>query len=573
MTVSRSGVQIRLVAILALAFVPFLTTERPQAQTSPGPYTVTELGPVGSFSPQANDINDAGQAVGSFVMNGPAGPRAFMWQDGLITLLSDLPSGAAGISPNGRIVGTAKIPPSTFYEGVIFENGGVTPLGFQGTSAAAINDHRQVVGTINHGMPFLWDNGVLTELGTLGGPCGSAADINNLAQVVGTACTATGTALGPSAHAFLWQGGVMTDLGVFPGHVDSGAAAINSSGQIAGWSSITDEETYETRAVSFIYENGAKRVLPINSTESYANDINDHGHVVGTMRAGGFIGSFSGYIFKDGVGTNLNTVLLPGSGMQIRFANAINNAGQIVAIAYDSRMGTHAVLLTPVAADTPIVGVGDASVTEGNSGTSPATVTISLSSASSQPVSVSFSTANGTASASDFQAASGTVTFNPGETSKTVTVLVNGDQVGEANETLSVNLSDVTGGAALGDSTGAVTIVDDEARVTINDVTKNEGNSNTTPFVFTVTLSAATDIPVTMNFATADHQATAASDYIAQTGSLTFSPGQTSKTITIAVRGDRTAELGEMFFVNLSNVSGGFAVDWSGVALIKNDDK
>ena len=157
--------------------------------------------------------------------------------------------------------------------------------------------------------------------------------------------------------------------------------------------------------------------------------------------------------------------------------------------------------------------------------------------------------------------------------SKTISVLVNGDRVGEANETFSVNLSSATGGATLGDATGAVTIVDDEARVTIADVTRNEGNNNTTPFAFTVTLSAATDIPVTMNFTTADHQATAADDYIAQKGSLTFNPGETIKTITIAVRGDRKVEFGEMFFVNLSNVSGGFSSDWSGVGLIRNDDK
>jgi len=570
MTVSRSSGAI---CLLALVLAPWLTTERSRAQTRPGPYAVTDLGPVGTVTAHANDINDAGQAVGSFSATGITGPRAFVWQDGRLTVLSNLHSGAAGISPNGRVVGTARIPPSTFFEGVIFENGDVTTLGFQGTAGAAINDHRQVVGTINHSMPFLWDSGVLTELGTFGGPCGSAADINNLGQVVGLACTSTGTELGPSAHAFLWQGGVMTGIEPFPGHVDSGATAINSLGQVAGWSSITDPEIYDVQATSFIYDNGEKRALPIASTEHYAYDINDLGHVVGTMRAGGFFGKFSGYIFKDGVGTNLNTVLLPGSGLHILYANAINNAGEIVGIAYDSRMGTHAVLLTPVAADTPIVNVGNASATEGHTGTSPATVTVSLTQASSQPVSVSFSTANGTASASDYQATSGTVTFNPGETSRTLTVLINGDRAGEANETFSVNLSSATGGATLGDATGAVTIVDDEARVTIGDVTKNEGNTNTTPFAFAVTLSAATDIPVTMNFTTADYQATAADDYIAQTGSLTFKPGETTKTITIAVRGDRKVEFGEMFFVNLSNVSGGFSSDWSGVGLIRNDDK
>ena len=239
MTVSRSSSAI---CLLALVLAPWLTIERSRAQTQPGPYAVTDLGPVGTVTAQANDINDAGQAVGSFSAPGTTGPRAFVWQDGLLTVLSDLHSGAGGISPNGLIVGTAKIPPSTFFEGAIFENGGVTPLGFQGTTGAAINDHRQVVGTINHAMPFFWDNGVLTELGTFGGPCGGAADINNLGQVVGHACTSTGTELGPSTHAFLWQGGAMTEIEPFPGHVDSGATAINSLGQVAGWSSITDPE-------------------------------------------------------------------------------------------------------------------------------------------------------------------------------------------------------------------------------------------------------------------------------------------------------------------------------------------
>ena len=54
--------------------------------------------------------------------------------------------------------------------------------------------------------------------------------------------------------------------------------------------------------------------------------------------AGGGFFKFSGYIFKDGVGTNLNTVLLPGAGLHILYANAINNAGEIVGIVYDSRM-------------------------------------------------------------------------------------------------------------------------------------------------------------------------------------------------------------------------------------------
>ncbi len=82
----------------------------------------------------------------------------------------------------------------------------------------------------------------------------------------------------------------------------------------------------------------------------------------------------------------------------------------------------------------------------------------------------------------------------------------------------------------------------------ISDVTKLEGNRGKTLFVFTVSLSAAYDQPVTVNYATTDGTATAADhDYQAQSGTLTFALGQTSKTITIVVFGDGTYELDETF--------------------------
>ena len=86
------------------------------------------------------------------------------------------------------------------------------------------------------------------------------------------------------------------------------------------------------------------------------------------------------------------------------------------------------------------------------------------------------------------------------------------------------------------------TIVDDEPRVSINSVTKNEGNSGTTQFVFTVSLSAASSAAVSLNFATANGSAKSPEDYAAKSGSLSFAAGQTSKTITVAVKGDRTFE-------------------------------
>jgi probable HAF family extracellular repeat protein len=275
-----------------------------------------------------------------------------------------------------------------------------------------------------------------------------------------------------------------------------------------------------------------------------------------------------------GVVTNLNTRILTGSGLHLAYASGINNARQIVGTAFDARDAYHAFLLTPVEAGTPIVNIADASVTEGHSGTTSANLTVTLSAATSQPVSVSYTTANGSAVAgSDYQPASGTVTFAVGETSKTIAVLVNGDRTGEPNETFPVNVGMSGPGAVVGDAQGMVTIVDDEPRMNVTSVTKNEGNSGRTPFTFTVTLSPASSAAVTVNFATADGSAKAAEDYEARTGSLTFNAGETSKTVTVNVNGDRKFEWQEVFYANLPGASGALLASRQGTGVIRNDDR
>lgn len=243
------------------------------------------------------------------------------------------------------------------------------------------------------------------------------------------------------------------------------------------------------------------------------------------------------------------------------------------AIAASQEGHYHAFLLTPVESGTPVVSISDASVTEGHSGTASTTLTVSLSMVASDAVSVSYTTANGSAAAGDYQSASGTVAFAAGETSKTITVHANGDRIGEANETFTVNLGLVSGSAVVGDSQGLVTIVDDEPRINITSVSKNEGNSSSTKFAFTVSLSAASSAAVTVNFATADGSARAPGDYEAQTGSLTFNAGETSKAVTVNVKGDRVREWDEAFYVNLSGASGGFVASSQGTGVIRNDDR
>ncbi|MFM6732096.1 MAG: Calx-beta domain-containing protein, partial [Microcystis panniformis] len=206
--------------------------------------------------------------------------------------------------------------------------------------------------------------------------------------------------------------------------------------------------------------------------------------------------------------------------------------------------------------------INDVTVTEGNSGTTNAVFTVSLSSAASTVVSVDYATANGTATAgTDYTAIpTTTLTFNPGETSKTITVAVNGDNQVELNETFFLNLSNLQANGSnvtLADNQGQGTINNnDSASIAITDVTVTEGNSGTTNAVFTVTLSNPIDTAITLNYATANGTATTAdNDYTAiATTPLTFNAGETSKTITVAVNGDTKVESNETFFVNLSNL-------------------
>jgi len=223
----------------------------------------------------------------------------------------------------------------------------------------------------------------------------------------------------------------------------------------------------------------------------------------------------------------------------------------------------------------PRLQIGDATVTEGNTGTVSATFTVTLSAASNQPITVAYATADHNATAgSDYQAASGTLTFAPNEISKTFTVLVIGDRLPEPSEYFVVNLSGPSNaGIADGQGVGIITD-DDEPRVSISDVTKSEGrNGQTTLFTFTVTLSAPSATPVTVNYSTVNGTAAAGSDYEAATGTLTFAPGETTKTITIKVKGDRTKEADETFYLDLFGVSSNALIlDAQGIGTILNDD-
>jgi uncharacterized membrane protein len=273
------------------------------------------------------------------------------------------------------------------------------------------------------------------------------------------------TPLGLMQHPFVWQGGTMADLGLLPGDEDGGAAAINNAGVIVGSSGHTDPDTYESFYRAFIYSpTSGMTALPVPSSEAYAGDINDEGVVVGSMRAGGAVSNFHGWVYIDGNVTNLNTLIQAGSGLHIAYANAINNEGQIAATAFDAQGHYHAVLLTPGdgPAPTPAVSIQDTFVFEGNSGTQNAGFLLTISPMTTSAITVTYSTANGTATAgTDYTAVSGTVTIPAGRTTWAVYVPVRSDRKREPDEIFYVNLSDSTG-ASIADGQAVGTIRNDD---------------------------------------------------------------------------------------------------------------
>lgn len=288
-----------------------------------------------------------------------------------------------------------------------------------------------------------------------------------------------------------------------------------------------------------------------------------------------------GLVLGNGDGTlNYAGALAVGSSPSAVVVGDFNGDGRPDVAAANAGSNTVSMLLnngtwSPPPSPPPACRISDVTVTEGNTGTVAATFTVTLSAASTQPITVAYATADGTTTAgSDYQAASGSLTFAPGETSKSITMAVNGDRLPEPNETFVVNLSSPTN-ATIADGQGVGKIIDDEPRISISDVTKAEGKKGqTTLFIFSVTLSAAYDQPVTMSYRTADGTAkTSDQDFVAKTGTLTFAPGETTKTITIEVKGDSKKEAHESFFADLYNNSvNSLFTKNRGLGTILNDD-
>ncbi|MDB0047356.1 hypothetical protein N9F21_01900 [Porticoccaceae bacterium] len=212
--------------------------------------------------------------------------------------------------------------------------------------------------------------------------------------------------------------------------------------------------------------------------------------------------------------------------------------------------------------------INNISATEGSN----LTFTITKTGSTALTHNINYATANGSAAAgSDYTSTSGTLSFSSGQTSQTVTVATTGDSTYENNETVNLNLSSATAGATIGDSQGVGTINNNDAgpSFTINNISATEGSNLT----FTITKTGSTALTHNINYATANGSAAAGSDYTSTSGTLSFSSGQTSQTVTVATTGDSTYESNETLYLNLSSATAGATiVDSQGVGTINNND-
>jgi probable HAF family extracellular repeat protein len=273
-----------------------------------------DLGTLGGYESGATSVNDRGQVVG-FATNTIPEPlpfsflgtqiRAFLWQDGmrdLGTLGTGNDAFAEFVNERGQVAGwsfiNATINPTTglpTFEPFLWEHGTMQDLGTLGGTMGfpyALNNRGQVVGASDvtgdpgclppnnfcQTHPFLWDRGVLKDLGTFGGGYGIAMGINDAGAVVGGATNKNDQAI----FAFLWKDGVMTNLGTLNGDDCSWAFHINSEGQIVG----NSFPCAGGPAHGFLWQNGfmtdLNALLPSGSSLTPEGDgafINDRGEI------------------------------------------------------------------------------------------------------------------------------------------------------------------------------------------------------------------------------------------------------------------------------------------------------
>jgi probable HAF family extracellular repeat protein len=321
--------------------------------------------------PIGKNVNNRGMVVGGAdtSIQDPFAPncdtpdclilRAFEWKDGVLVDLGTLPGGyssaAYDIYDNGLVLGGSENgdldPISGRPEniGVVWWHGQITSLGTFGgafSATAAANSRNEVTGIAQNANPdpfsmlgvgtetrgFVWKNGKMTDLGTLGGPDAWPTFMNDRGQIVGWSYTdaiPNSTTGIPTQHPFLWENGQMHDLGTLGGTFavvgsinGSGGGAINERGLVIGTSNLLGDQTHH----AFLWQHGKLMDFGTfggNNAEAYW--INDAGDVVGRADLPGSQ-SHHGFLWRNGKMIDLGAA----AGWPCSTALDVNAEGEII---------------------------------------------------------------------------------------------------------------------------------------------------------------------------------------------------------------------------------------------------
>jgi probable HAF family extracellular repeat protein len=321
--------------LMSLAAAPSLAAAAPAAPT-----TIVDLGTLGGSYSEARAVNQRGQVVGDSLPADSTLPHAFLWEGGRMRDLGTLggpESSATDIDDRGRVVGWSRInaDPSVIHA-FLWEGGRMRDLGTLGgpeSSATAINNHGQVVGSSQTAAgrthAFIWASGRMRDLGI--GEVSGAQDINRRGQITGYYYAGPG-----GAHAYRVDRAGLGALLPLGGQSSVGVA-INGRGQVAVEASAPPFGTTH----AFLWSNGDLRDLgTLGGSFSVPRGIDRLGGVVGYADAPQ--GGLRGFLWRGGVMTDLG--VLVEHGLNGSRANDINDHGLIVGGSDVASGGFHAVV-------------------------------------------------------------------------------------------------------------------------------------------------------------------------------------------------------------------------------------
>lgn len=369
--------------VIAAAFLcgisPAIAVGKPAAH-APQHYTLTDLGTLGGTTSAAVGLNNKGQVAGGSSLSGDVAFHAFLWNQGAMIDLGTLENWGVSTTfanPNqkGDVSGMANLTISDpngedfcFFSdqlecvGFLWQEGALATLptlGGNNSLAYMLNDLDHVAGVAENttqdptctpynleAKPVVWHNAAVQELPTIAGdPDGFAYGINNQGQIVGSTGACNAQVPATSLHAVLWpngpNGGVI-DLGNFGGSMWNVAFYINSKGQIVGQAGVPDGINFH----AFLWQNGVMTDLGIlpGDAQSWANNINNKNQAVGTSFSAN---SARAFIWQNGAMTDLNTLIPANSPLYLLEAFGINDRGQISGFGILSDGELRAYRLTP----------------------------------------------------------------------------------------------------------------------------------------------------------------------------------------------------------------------------------